>query len=214
MVGMILRGTDLEWLALHFPELEHVADRGTIEGRLGFCGAFDRTTGQLMLGDSPELRAMDTFLCDAFVVKVELREIGTNGWPRVHEVGNRSGAIAEQNNCPLIDLHLFEDGALCLGINYAPAMNLTLQRFVQEMVIPFLYRLAYTDRDGLEAARAHLWGEHSHGDAGHHEYQQEMLAIAAQDPGRNQPCPCGSGWKYKKCHYEEVEAVKRILRRP
>jgi uncharacterized protein YecA (UPF0149 family) len=25
-------------------------------------------------------------------------------------------------------------------------------------------------------------------------------AQSAQGPGRNDPCPCGSGKKYKKCH--------------
>ena len=208
---MILRRTDLEWLALHFPEMEHLSDRGILEGSLPFCAAFDRTTGKLTLGDSAELRAMDTFLCDAFAVRVDFKSIGFGGWPKVIEIGNRSAAIAEQNDCPLIDLHLFEDGALCLGISYAPTRNLTLQRFVQEIVIPFLYRLAYADRHGLEAAQAHLWGEYFHGNEGHRQYQRDMLALAAHDPGRNRSCPCGSGLKYKKCHYDEVEAVKRMV---
>ena len=210
---MNLRGTDLEWLASHYPELEYKPDSGTIEGRLGFCAAFDRMSGQLLLGDSTEIRAMDTFLCDAFAVTVDLRATGPDGWPSIREVGNRSVAIAKKNNCPLIDLHLFENGTFCLGLSYAPSRNLTLQRFVQELVVPFLYRLAYADRHGLEAARAHLWGEYSHGDGGHRQYQREMLALADHDPGRNQPCPCGSGQKYKRCHYEDVEAVKRLTRR-
>ena len=32
--------------------------------------------------------------------------------------------------------------------------------------------------------------------------QQQMseLAMMQQKPGRNDPCPCGSGKKFKKCH--------------
>ena len=214
MGGMTLRRTELEWLALHFPEMEHLPDRGILEGHLRFCAAFDRATGKLTRGDSAKLRAMDTFLCDAFAVKVDLQEVGVNGWPQAYEVGGRCEAIAQRNQCPMIDLHLFDNGMFCLGLDYAPARNMTLQRFVEELMIPFLYRLAYTDRHGLEAARAHLWGEYAHGEQGHREYQQEILAIAAHSPGRNQACPCDSGRKYKKCHYDEVEAVKRILRVP
>ena len=208
---MNLRGADLQWLASSFPEMEYVPDHGTIEGLLRFCAAFDRSSGQLMLGDATELQSMDAFLCDAFEVRVELRDVGGNGWPKVYEVGGRCSAIAEHNQCQMIDLHLFDDGACCLGLNYARARNLTLQRFMQELVIPFLYRLAYTDRYGLNVARSDLWGEYPHGNDGKLEYQEEILHLAANNPGRNQLCPCGSGVKFKRCHLEEVEAVKRKL---
>jgi hypothetical protein len=32
--------------------------------------------------------------------------------------------------------------------------------------------------------------------------------------GRNDPCPCGSGKKYKKCHLDEDEARARAAERP
>jgi hypothetical protein len=33
------------------------------------------------------------------------------------------------------------------------------------------------------------------------EEQKENVPVTAPDePGRNDPCPCGSGKKYKKCH--------------
>lgn len=31
-------------------------------------------------------------------------------------------------------------------------------------------------------------------------------------PGRNEPCHCGSGKKYKKCHLDEDEAADRSVR--
>ena len=206
---MNLRDIDLEWLALNFPELAFQPDDQQITGKLRFCAAFDGDSGQLKLGDSDEHRAIDTFLCDAFKVKIDLGHPGDNGWPKVYEVGGRCIDIAEQNQCDMIDLHLFDDGACCLGLNYAIDRNLTVERFINELVVPFFYRLSYTDQYGLNAARDHLWGEYSHGDAGEQEYQDEILQLVGKNPGRNQSCPCGSGLKYKRCHLDEVEAVKR-----
>ena len=206
---MNLRDTDLKWLASNFPELTYVHREGKIVGALRFCAAFDRDSGQLKLGDADEHRAIGTFLCDAFRVRFDLNCVGDNGWPKVYEIGGRCFDIAEQNQCEMIDLHFYGDGACCLGINFAAWRNPTLQRFITGLVIPFFYRLSYIDRYGLESAREYLWGEYSHGGAGVREYQSEILRLAGSSPGRNRPCPCGSGLKYKKCHLDEVEAVKR-----
>ena len=205
---MNLRSADLEWLASNFPELAYAPGEGRIAGIFRFCAAFDRDSGKLKQGDTDEHRALGSFLCDAFKVRFDLQCVEENGWPKVYEVGGRCNDIAEQNQCAMIDLHLFEDGACCLGLNYAVQRNLTPERFVLELVIPFFYRLSYVDRHGLEAAREDLWGEYSHGSAGLREYQGEILRLTDNDPGRNQPCPCGSGLKFKRCHLDEVEAVK------
>ena len=206
---MKLRETDLEWLTENFPELAYAPDDPRIAGELRFCAAFDRDSGRLELGDAGAHLTIDTFLCDAFKVRIDLSDLQENGWPAVHEVGGRCIDIAEQNQCDMIDLHLFEDGACCLGLNFATARNLTLERFISELVIPFFYRLSYTDRYGLPAAKTDLWGDYSHGDAGVREYEDDILQIAGGNPGRNLLCPCGSGLKYKRCHLDEVEAVKR-----
>ena len=196
-----------------FPELAYAPVDQRIDGKLRFCAAFDRNSGQLKLGDTDEHRAIGAFLCDTFKVRIDLGHLEDNGWPRVYEVGGRCIDIAEQNQCAMIDLHLFEDGACCLGLNFATDRNLTLERFIPELVIPFFYRLAYTDRYGLAAAKDDLWGEYCHGDAGVRKYQEEILQLVGNNPGRNESCPCGGGLKYKRCHLVEVEAVKhRLLR--
>ncbi len=51
-----------------------------------------------------------------------------------------------------LDLHLFEDGACRPGMKYAVGRNRTLERLVSELVIPFFYRLSYTDRYGSRVA--------------------------------------------------------------
>ena len=203
------RDIDLEWLASNFPELAYAPADQRIDGELRFCAAFDQNSGLLKLGDTAEHRAIGTFLRDAFKVRIDVGRPGDNGWPTVYEVGGRRFDIAEQNQCTMADLHFFGDGACCLSLKYAAERDLTLERFISELVIPFFYRLAYTDRYGLTATKDDLWGEYSHGVAGEIEYQDEILRLASNKPDRNRPCPCGSGLKYKRCHLDEVEAVKR-----
>jgi preprotein translocase subunit SecA len=36
--------------------------------------------------------------------------------------------------------------------------------------------------------------------AGRRPGEQQGTIVAAEKVGRNEPCPCGSGKKYKKCH--------------
>jgi len=31
------------------------------------------------------------------------------------------------------------------------------------------------------------------------------LQLRGKEPGRNHPCPCGSGLKYKQCHGDELK---------
>jgi hypothetical protein len=38
------------------------------------------------------------------------------------------------------------------------------------------------------------------------------MAEAKPVPGRNEPCHCGSGKKYKQCHLEKDEAARRKAR--
>ena len=211
---MNLNDTDSRWLASNHPELVYKPEVRTIVGDLRFCGAFDRVSGKLELGGTDEHRASNSFLCDTFKVRMDLSQVGNNTWPKVYEVGGRRFDIAEQNQCDMIDLHFYEDGACCLTLSFSPRRSLSLQKFVPQLVIPFFYRLSYIERYGLAAAKDDLWGEYSHADAGIREYEEEILRIAAASSGRNQPCPCGSGSKYKRCHLDEVETVKRRMPAP
>ena len=147
---MNLRDTDLEWLASNFPELAYVPKDRSILGELRLCAAFDRDSGQLKLGDTEEHRAIGAFLCDAFKVRLDLGHVEVKAWPKVYEVGGRRFDIAERNQCGLIDLHFYDDGACCLTLSFSEGRNPPLQRFILGLVIPFFYRLSYTDRYGID----------------------------------------------------------------
>ena len=91
---MNLRDTDLEWLASNFPELSYVPRDRSILGELRFFAAFDRDSGQLKLGDTEEHMAADTFLGDAFKVRMDLGHAEVKAWPKVYEAGGRRFDIA------------------------------------------------------------------------------------------------------------------------
>ena len=48
----------------------------------------------------------------------------------------------------------------------------------------------------------HVEDDHDHAHDHHHDHQHDHKPVEAAVPkvGRNDPCPCGSGKKYKKCH--------------
>lgn len=140
--------------------------------------------------------------------------IEDNGWPIVYETDGKSAGIAAKHNVKLIDLHFFEDGACCLGIRFLRDKNLTLERFLYHLLIPFFYRLSYVDNYGIKAAQTDLWGEYSHGKQGLAEHAEEMLKFALRGVGNDNPCPCGSGAKFKRCCQDEVNEVMRRLRPP
>ena len=41
--------------------------------------------------------------------------------------------------------------------------------------------------------------DHSHDHDHHHHHHQGTVTNPLRDVGRNDPCPCGSGSKFKKC---------------
>ena len=209
---------DVEWLESVHPSLQYHRQEQRITGELDFCASYDAPSGKLHIEGiehDDSIRESNRAICDVFDIEIRLdpKSIDPkNGWPIVYEVGGRLRTIAEKRAIERADLHLYEDCACCLGIRYSRERNLTLHRFLHDLVTPFFYRLSYVDRFGLEAARRDLWGEYSHGEDGIREHEQAMMDIALRNTGRNAPCPCGSEMKYKRCCLDEVRAVQVEIR--
>ena len=204
-----LRQVDLEWLAASFPDLRYDAEAGVIEGELKLCAAYDGEQGKLRIGSDDATANMDSYLSDSFYIRTALDTLDQNGLPVVYEVGGRHTRVAERESIETIDLHFYPDGACCLGLQFLADRHTTLREFIDELVVPFFYRLSYTDAHGLEASRQYLWAEYSHGDQGLREYLSDVADIAGHGQGRNDPCACGSGRKYKRCHLGEVDRLER-----
>lgn len=200
--------SDLEWLRVYYPNLKYNALHHKIEGELDFCAEFDKTLGLLTIRFHSAVMKSCTFLCDVFEIEIRMDSdsMMENGWPTAFEVGGRHRRIAEKVGVQTVDLHFLENGACCLGISYFLDRNLTVGRFVNELVVPFFYRLSYADHFGLNASRSDLWPEYSHGNEGHREYQDDLREKLAS-LGRNDPCLCGSGRKFKNCCLKEPLAA-------
>ena len=205
--------SDLEWQTRCFPGLLYDKNANEIAGEIAFCAAYDSGIDRVRIGNDDAHRRLASFLCDSYSLRIALNSIDRNGWPRVYEVGGRHQTISTKQNVDAIDLHFYPDGSCCLGIRFSPERLLTLERLIDELVIPFLYRLSYVDKNGLPAAQEDLWGEYAHGDDGFRQYINEMLEMVKRGPGRNELCPCGSGRKFKRCHLDDVEALKSALGR-
>lgn len=208
---MKLTTNEIEWLESHLPGLKYESSSSKIVGELDILAAYNRESGELKIGDYA--KEMAGFIYDVFEIEIHLANLDENGWPKVYEVGGRHHQIAKKCNVPIIDLHFYpNDGNCCLGIKYGGNRNFGIKEFLLELVIPFFYQLSYTEKFGIDARRNDLWGEYSHGEKGRAEYETEMLNLARPQPNRNDLCPCGRGIKYKKCHMDQVEAVKRRRR--
>ena len=202
-----LRQADLDWLAASFPDLRYDPGAGVIAGELELRAAYDREQEKLCIGSDDVTVSMESYLRDSFPIRIELNALDQNGWPAVYEVGGRHARIEDRENLETIDLHFYPNGACCLGLQLFADRRTTLKEFMDELVVPFFYRLSYTDVHGLIAARQYLWAEYSHGELGVREYLSDVADIARQGLGRNDPCACGNGRKYKRCHLGEVKRI-------
>ena len=211
--GMRLTQSDLDRALADFPGLSGDLESHVIKGILAFSAAYNGASGKVRIGGcvGADLGSA-ALLSDAFSIRIDLGETDPNGWPLVYETGGRYREIADREGVDFADLHFYPDGQCCLGIQYAADRRLTVETLVDGLIIPFFYRLSYVDRYGLASARRDLWGEYAHGEEGYRQHECDTLALAAGNPGRNDPCPCGGGRKYKRCHLDEVEIVKRLIR--
>ena len=207
---MKIRANELQWLAETFPALTYQPRKNTIGGMFRFRAAYDKRSDLLEWGDHQDFGSSSISLSSSYEIEIRLGVEDVNGWPKVRETGGRLQEIAAQLSCELEDLHLSRDGSCCLGIRLTRDRNLTLERLMVGLVLPFFYRLSYVDVFGLAAARRDLWGEYGHYEAGKEEYIAEMLSLAGPHLRNNDPCPCGSGNKFKDCHRSEVWAAKKI----
>ena len=208
---MRLSRADVECLSSLFPSLTYDGELKRIGGRLCFGARYDGSRHKLDIVFEGEESQLEGFLRDQFDVEIRLDEEARdrNGWPEVRETGGRCATIANKLGVPTADIHVSSDGSCCLGIRFTQERRFSIKNFLVELVVPYFYWLSYAEQFGIDATRRDLWGEYSHGHRGMIEYHEEIGSLSETRPGRNDPCPCGSGRKYKHCHMDEVEAMER-----
>ena len=205
---------DIQRLTLEQPGLSHDDKGHRIIGTLEFSAEFDNSSGLLAPIPQPTDQGSGKSIHDSFEIEIrlEFQPSAFNPWPPVIETGGRIQRIMEKHQiADIADLHCYpglSENRCCLSIQAATGSKIEIAKFVRELVVPFFYRVAYVDRHGLQAARMDLWGEYPHSfTEAHRQYLDELRDM--RKSGRNQPCPCGSGAKYKRCHLAEVEQGTR-----
>ena len=207
---MKISDDEIKWLKVNFPNLQYNEKSQKIVGELDFCAAYDDKSQEVIIGNLAD--ETDFLIRDVYEVEIRLDDLDMNGWPKVYEVGKRHQKIAEKCNTDIIDLHINPaDNSCCLGIKSPGNRAFRIETFFYERVIPFFYRLSYVEKFGIDASRNDSWEEYSHGDEGIKEYYADMINYAKSNLGRNDLCPCGSGKKYKRCHFNDIEPIKRHL---
>ena len=205
---------DIQRITLEQPGLSYDTRGHRIIGTLEFSGEYDKKSRWLTPLHEPTDQGNGKAIHDSFEIEIrlEFQPSAFNPWPPVIETGSRIQRIMEKHQiADIADLHCYpglSENRCCLGIQAATGSKIEIAKFVREFVVPFFYRMAYVDRHGLQAARMDLWGEYPHSSIeAHRQYLAELQNM--RKTGRNQPCPCGSGAKYKRCHLAEVEQCTR-----
>ena len=216
MKTITLSAEDTSELNAAQPELSYDAANNRIIGNLKIASEYNQSDGWLKTVDSVSAAAdPGMFIQDSFSIEVRLRyrPANINPWPIVVETGGRVQKImAKREITEIMDLHIYPnkpENICCLGIKAPASQEMNPLQFIQEIVVPFFYRLAYVGRHGLAAARTNLWGEYSHGQDGLNEYESEIRAL--RKIGRNEICPCGSGRKHKRCCFDEARSAIAML---
>ena len=204
---------DIQKLDQEQPGLSYDSENHRIVGTLVVSAEYDESDGLLKTVALPLGQGDQTFIQDTFEIEIRLTfKPGDNPWPHVIETEGRVQQIMEKHQITgIADMHCYSDqpeNHCCLGINAATTFQIDLASFTRDIIVPFFYRVAYVDKHGLQAARKDLWGERPHDrKEAMREYLSEMEDM--RRAGRNRPCPCGSGRKYKRCHREEAESALR-----
>ena len=201
-------------------------DARLMRDKAAIAGAFpnlawimDDATDHLALRGTITLVEEGCGVPTTLAVRVEFPHDYPKREPRAYDNGARFPHVP--------DRHFYPDGRCCLWLPPESRWNGDdpdrLRTFLDEVSI-FLDRQLVCDATGVwpGAARSHsIWG--------YVEFARELLAGHDADddtvvatfapffagfvaPGRNEPCPCGQGRKYKKCHLPAVESVVAALR--
>lgn len=125
-----------------------------------------------------------------------------------------------------LDRHILKDGQFCLWLPPCSPWNKDdphrLLRFLDEVTVFLERQLVYDATGGT------MWPgpQYKHGTDGYEEFMLALMGgdqdhlrslfptiLGRMQPARNEPCPCGSQQKYKRCHAGRVETIIRRIGR-
>lgn len=185
--------SEMDKINLCFPNLYY--ERGAIRGEIDFSAEYRLSKRKKKEWKIESCSSGNGCIQDVYEIAIDLNHRP----PKVFEVGGRIAKLARNLGKPIIDLHIYpEDESCCLGI-FLPNERETLSDFVLKKVYPYFVWQAYFEKFG----KIPPCGEFPHGDEGMKEFQKQV-----RDTGRNDPCPCGSGIKFKRCCSRRMKKLK------
>lgn len=213
VVAREVSSVDLEQLAERHPQLAYDAETNVLSGNLHVQASYRPGRGLNL--NIPRRAGNRMHIEDDFAIEIQLThgKSALGPWPPVYETGGRAQRIMEEQGVGIADLHFFDERAdvnhCCLGLQNTDKWR-GIIAFIDELVAPFFYRLAYADRYGVERAESDLWGTYHHRDGfggAKRQYEAELRNYKKQNHGPNKPCPCRNGRKYRYCHKGEVDKL-------
>ena len=213
-ISRIVLPCEVEELANRHPGLSFDPDSNVIAGELHVQASY-LGEGKGLLVNSPRREKDPKYLEDDFDIEIWLTYEPSFlvPWPPVFETGGRAQQVMREQKAAKEDLHFFTRepniNQCCLGLQNIDGWK-GIMPFLDEIVIPFFYRLSYASRFGVDRAESDLWSTYSHKlgfDAAAHQYLSELKRYKKLKRGNNKPCPCGSGKKYRDCHKPECDTL-------
>ena len=204
---------DLEQLAERHPQLAYDAETNVLSGNLRVQASYRPGRGLNL--NIPRRAGDRMYVEDNFAIEIQLthNRPALAPWPPVYETGGRAQRIMEEQGVGIAGLHFFDERTdvnhCCLGLQNTDEWRGIIP-FIDELVVPFFYRLAYAARYGVERAESDLWGTYHHRDGfegAKRQYEAELRNYKKQNHGPNKPCPCRNGRKYRHCHKGEVDKL-------
>ena len=147
------------------------------------------------------------FSLDEFLASDAAREVASASEAERREIASRLGDALTELGRPLAklsadDLHAWLFHAVPEQFDpvdeLVPKVSAVLRALVQ-FGVPRLAKLVDEALPDLEHSLRHGHSHHHH-DHDHDEEAQQPYVRGGPKVGRNDPCPCGSGKKFKKCH--------------
>lgn len=205
-------------LGLHF---DNSGDNEFLIGYYEFFAAYDEQKFEYII--NPRNSQCENFICisDKYNLII-LIPSESKRFPKIWEIDNRIIGFAQKRGLPLIDLHIYEDGEVCLVGPLDMSKQFSFLEFINGPVLQFFYDQSYYQQFGR-------WprGQYSHGLLGLFEnfcdhtaklndslileclsYMKklnnwkdfEKLILSKKRIKGHYCCPCGSRKKFRRCH--------------